>query len=519
MTAAQDTVAATAAWLDGLASGAAEQSNWLAGVAAGAAQTAAALRAIVWDAPPLPTLTLAGPGDITPSTTAETDASATLTLSAPSDQPVEADWTLDGAQADDFLGDTHGHVVVPAGDPSAPIPLRVAPLTLTADRAPVSLALANIAGALPPFPPALSFSLLKNSTVLPGGGPAALDPASFAHQAQADPSTFSRVTNALKPNTAVLLAPGHYSFTSIHTPDVLLYAARPGTVFVDNRVELHTADTAVLGLEIAGGLVLDGARTRGSRCRVRGSDGVDLVSAQGADNILDWCEIFDFAGIGVGVQAKTCRRPVMFGLHVHSQRPSGPAHSGTVFMIGHDHTDSGQPVQGHYERILMEGSRSHDGFEVKSSDNLVVDVTAIGCDVMQRHGLRAATFVSCWAEPKGGQGGRIQLNANRPKAIRCHGLLAVAAGNGSEKDVIDKSGGQSIYPYADGAEVHHHDGVVEIGNLFSASRKMPPVGTRLDACPNVKKTAGTFAAATPIPPDKLPPPARRLTPADVGPAA
>jgi hypothetical protein len=53
MTAAQDTVAATAAYLDGLAAGAAQQSNWLAGVAAGAAQTAAALRAIPWDTPPV----------------------------------------------------------------------------------------------------------------------------------------------------------------------------------------------------------------------------------------------------------------------------------------------------------------------------------------------------------------------------------------------------------------------------------------------------------------------------------
>jgi hypothetical protein len=56
VTSPKDTAAAAAAWLDGLASGAAEQSNWLASVAGGAAQTAAALRAIDWtgDPPPPP---------------------------------------------------------------------------------------------------------------------------------------------------------------------------------------------------------------------------------------------------------------------------------------------------------------------------------------------------------------------------------------------------------------------------------------------------------------------------------
>lgn len=56
MNTAQDTVAAAIAWLDGLAAGAAAQSNWLAGVAGSATQTADALRAIGWtgDPPPQP---------------------------------------------------------------------------------------------------------------------------------------------------------------------------------------------------------------------------------------------------------------------------------------------------------------------------------------------------------------------------------------------------------------------------------------------------------------------------------
>jgi hypothetical protein len=52
-----------------------------------------------------------------------------------------------------------------------------------------------------------------------------------------------------------------------------------------------------------------------------------------------------------------------------------------------------------------------------------------------------------------------------------------------------------------------------------AERHMPPVGTRLDSCPNVRKIAGDYSPATPIPAAELPPPARRLTAADVGPAA
>jgi hypothetical protein len=241
MTAARDTATATAAWLDGLATGAAAQSNWLAGVAAGAAQTAAALRAITWDTPPLPTVTLDGPGDVAPSTTAETDASATVALSAATDHPVGADWALAGNVADDFLGDTSGHVTVPPGEASAIIALRVAPLTLTADRPTVSLALANIAGAAPPFPAPAIITLRSNSVVVtPTGAPPPIDPAAYANQAQADKGSFSRVTNAMRPRTAVLLAPGHYGFTNIHVPGCLYYAARPGTVFVDGRVQLHT---------------------------------------------------------------------------------------------------------------------------------------------------------------------------------------------------------------------------------------------------------------------------------------
>jgi hypothetical protein len=352
-----------------------------------------------------------------------------------------------------------------------------------------------------------------------GNAPKPLDPATYLLRVDADPSSYARVVSSLKPGTAVRLAPGHYNFTSIHVPDVLFYADQPGQVFVDGRVELHEASTAVLLLDIGGGLVLDADGTRASRCTVHGSDGVDLVSVQGGDCVLDWCDVSDFAGIGVGVQAKSARRPLFFGLHVFGQRSSGPPSSGTVFMIGHSHVDSDQPVNGHYERILIEGSRTHDGFEIKSSDNMVVDVTAIGCDVMMRHGMRASSFVSCWAERVGGQGGRIQLNSNNPKAVRCHGLLAIAAGNGSVEDLLHKGAGDAIYPFANGAEGHHHDGPVEVGNLFSAQRHMPPVGTRLDSCPTVKTTAGTYTAATPIPPDQLPPPARRLTAADVGPAA
>jgi hypothetical protein len=56
VTAAQDTIAAVAAWLDGLAAGLGQSSNYLAARGAEAAQTAAALRAIDWSGPdPTPT--------------------------------------------------------------------------------------------------------------------------------------------------------------------------------------------------------------------------------------------------------------------------------------------------------------------------------------------------------------------------------------------------------------------------------------------------------------------------------
>jgi hypothetical protein len=347
--------------------------------------------------------------------------------------------------------------------------------------------------------------------------PPAINPSAYDNQVQADKGSFSRIVKGLKPKTAVLLAPGHYDFTKIKVPGCLYYATRPGTVFVDGRVELHTPDTAVLALDIGGGLVLDGDRSRASLCVIHDSNGVDLVSIQGADNVCDWCEVSDFAGIGFGVQAKTARRPVVVGLHVHSQLSAGPPSSGTMFMIGHDHRDSDQPVQGYFGRILIEGARSHDGFEVKCSDIVGEDITAIGCDVMQRHGMRAATFLSCWAEPKAGKGGRIQLNSNNPKAICCRGLLGIAAGNGSVEDLFKrKPGSASIYPFARGAEGHHHNGPVVIGDKHGTQRPMPPIGTKLDSCPKVQVLVGGVGKANPIPADKLPRPARRLTQTDVG---
>jgi hypothetical protein len=352
-----------------------------------------------------------------------------------------------------------------------------------------------------------------------GAVPGAIDPASYLLRVDADRAGFSRVVAGMKPGTAVRLAPGHYNFTDIHVPGCLFYADQPGTVMVDGRVELHTPETAVLNLDIGGGLVLDGPNARASRCTIHGSSDVDLVSVQGTSNVLDWCAISDFGGIGVGVQAKSARNPVFFGLHVFGQRASGPPNSGTVFMIGHSHVDSDQPVNGHYERILIEGSRTHDGFEVKSSDNVGVDITAIGADVMQRHGIRAARWERCWAEPVGGKGGRIQLNSNNPVAVCCHGMLAIAAGNGSVEDLLNKGKGDSIYPFAAGAQAWKHDGPVVVGDRHGPERPMPPVGTRLADCPTVKRIAGDVAAAEPIPPERLPPPARRLTAADVGPAA
>lgn len=117
---------------------------------------------------PPPTLTLTGPGDIAASTTAEVDAAATVTLSTPTDHDVTATYTLTGQQDGDLLSLATGPVVIPAGQTSATIALRVAPLTLTADRA-LSLALSGIAGAAEPFPAAVTFALKANTVVTTKG--------------------------------------------------------------------------------------------------------------------------------------------------------------------------------------------------------------------------------------------------------------------------------------------------------------------------------------------------------------
>lgn len=145
---------------------------------------------IVWTKPPpppprLPTLTLTGPGDIAPSPDAEVDATATVALSAPADHDVTAEYAITGQQFGDLLNPDVGPVTVPAGQGAAPVTVRVAPLTLTADR-PLSLALSAVVGAAPPFPAPAVFRLLRNSTPPKGRVSFAEDVGQVARKADAE---------------------------------------------------------------------------------------------------------------------------------------------------------------------------------------------------------------------------------------------------------------------------------------------------------------------------------------------
>jgi hypothetical protein len=510
MTAAQETVAATAAWLDGLASAAAAQSNWLAQVAGGAAQTAAALRAIVWDTPPaLPTLTLTGPGDVTPSTTVETDAIATLVLSAPSDQRVDAGWALAGDVAGDFLGDTAGHVRVEPGEPSAPIPLRVAPLTLAADRAPVSLALANITGAAQPFPAPAVIRLRTNSAA-----GRILDVASD--------QDFKRAEGKAKPGDTVRMAARAYAENAFGAPGVLFMAGEPGvSVTVPGLVTGARAVVQCVAFPRSLRLAAAGCGARACVINAK-EDGTDVaLTLDGDGSFAEYVEVTDFAhrGIlfsGVGAEARY--------FHIHGQRKGAKSITDTTagLMWGGTHPKDARSIKAWARYGLIQDIQLHDYCVVKAHDCGADHLTVIGGDtpgdLYVRHGSRFQA-IACWV-----QDGRLLLGDDDAVAIACvttgkHGAtLGFRKGNGTGPEA---TAGKATYPLARNCRAVAHRGSVDTAwsNGTGPQWKDLPQGTVLEGIAKAQVSGGGPARfvplATPLPAD----PARLLTPAEVGPAA
>jgi hypothetical protein len=136
-------------------------------VARAALEALADARAIEWTPAPPPELTVRGFETVTPSASAPVEAAATLALSAPAAGRVTAVVTLAGLAAADLAdGRLSFTAAVPAGETSAPLPIRLAARALAADKA-GSLALSAPSGARLGSPAGFSFALKANQAPQP----------------------------------------------------------------------------------------------------------------------------------------------------------------------------------------------------------------------------------------------------------------------------------------------------------------------------------------------------------------
>lgn len=480
------------------------------------------LRAIVWTKPALPLVFVAvPPGDVRAGTAAATTVRATVRRTGDTTAAAGCGIAWVGLAPDPIVdtlvfaagkADATAAVDVPAQPGmSAPqsfqlqIQAPLVGLTFGTPAFAIGRLLPPVVGPPPPPPPPPPPATRA---------PKPLDPAAYATLVDADPGSIKRVLSSLRTGTAVRLAPGKYDFQGVNVPGCIVYAARFGTVTVGQRVQMHAPDSAILNLIVSDGIVLDGDRSRASRCRSGGAgQSVGGVNMVGNDNVLDWCEVQDFQGIGIEGN-NNCRRPVIFGIHIHGQK-IGPAGTNSMMMIGTSKEASALPIAPYVGRTLVDGSVKHDGVELKTSSAVIEDVTVVGCDLMQRHGKIGLRAVSCWAE-----NGRIQLNDGGASAISCvtgtteDACLAIVAGTISGDQL---RAGTSGYPYAVNAHAEHHRGLVMVGWARPGWNR-PPVNSTYAACPSVRIAPGVQAKEI-APSGAAPAPARKLTPGQVGPEA
>lgn len=335
----------------------------------------------------------------------------------------------------------------------------------------------------------------------------------------AEPSSWRRVSDGLRPGASVALAPGYYQPRRLTVPGVTLRATTMLQASLEDRIEVEAEDVTLHGLRSHGGMVLKAPGTKVIRSVIRDSGQSDCVHFAGANQSLVWCEITNFQAVGISADGGA-RNPSVHGCLVHGQIAGGKAGTLAMMMIGHSHADSDKPINIRISQTLVYDSRSHDVIEIKSSGAQIDDCTVLGGDLMQRHGIVAMVCRSCWVE-----GGDIQLNSNSPTAIRCKtvkGILRVVNGTASVEDLLKKTKNQkSLYPYSNNARVHNHDGTVVVG--WNAKRPLwtlPALGTEVADCPTVQNPHNVACGKAPsIPADQLPPAPRKLTTADVGPRA
>jgi hypothetical protein len=510
MTTAQDTVTAAAAYLDGVAAGAAQARDYLATVAAGAAQSAAELRSIDWGLGGAPTLSLAGPGGVKPSKIAPTPVTVTVALSNLSATDVSGTWTVTGQQPGDLAADA-GTFAVPAGQPSAAIVLVVNALTLTAARK-LSLALSAVTGAADPLPGPLTINLVRNSSG--GGGGTVFDVASD--------QDFKRAESLAKPGDTVRMAARAYAENAFGAAGVTYLAGEPGvSVSVPGLV---TGAGAILqGIDFPRSLRLAAAGC-GYRAGVVNSIDDKTVVALTLDGDGCWAEymeVTDFAHRGIlmsGVGTEVRR----FWLHHQRDIGAGITQTTAGLMWGGTHPKDARSIKAAARYGLISDIALHDFAEVKAHDCVADHLTLIGgdtpADLYVRHGARFQA-IACWV-----QDGRLLLGDDDALALACvtagkHGsALGFRKGNASGPDVTK---GKGTYPYARNCRGVAHKGDVDTSwsNGSGPDWTDQPQGTVLEGIAKSQVTGGGPAQfvplATPLPSD----PARMLTPADVGPKA
>lgn len=329
-----------------------------------------------------------------------------------------------------------------------------------------------------------------------------------------------------EPGDVIELAAGDYATTRFKGLGVTFRGVPPlGAVFTKRvEVDVEGEDVRLDGLAFADGLRLgDDTLATGCTIGAKSDDVMACLELAGVRATAEWCDIAGFAHRGVlltGPDAE-CRDS-----RVHGQRPGAASNTDAVAAVmfggwkAHDE-QAQRPLGARLTRCLVDELEWRCAIEGKASGWVVEGCTAIGqqggrdADCYVRHGTDNR-FVSCWVE-KGG----IQLGGDRHRADGCEATGGIAFKRGGVS-MDEMRAGASGYPYARDCVITCTNSAVvtDWANGSGEDWAHMPEGSKVAGVDEGKiQGHGPCEVDEGEAPEPRPGPARKLTPAEVGPEA
>jgi hypothetical protein len=278
---------------------------------------------------------------------------------------------------------------------------------------------------------------------------------------------------------------------------------------------------------VADGLVFQKGVKAGEGARLEGcvaravDDGIDVaLHLAGEDSRAEWCEVTDYAHRGVLVGGEGAR---IADSWIHGQREGAASVTDSTgsLMFGGTHAtdpDAQRPMGWVAERVLVEDVVWRSTLEVKGCGATVEDVTVLGgkkpADCYVRHGF-GNVFRRVWVE-----GGGIQLGDRDNRADACRADDGVCFKKGGVTGDEMRKGAKG-YPYAQDCVITDTDSevITDWANGSGEDWAHMPEGSVVANVRGPITGKGPYDEDPSEMPHPVPPPPRRLSRDEVGPAA